>query len=278
MNKFIRNNFLAICITLSILFAFAKKATIFQQDNTNSKTSTITPVNYETSSVFLNYWQKIPTEVNRYTLKEDSVVIGEGGLSYRLGYTQGVNERDSVKTLRVDFTGKIKRENNDYSTVTTTFLPLNSSIRPHALKILNNIQDVQGSSTTLLSQVPKAFQIVNNTDKLHKEYELERQSLEDEVWAKIRMNPDDLPLGEVEMIPSFAYWQSVGKLPSIQEAKTQINAYSGTEFKGKKLKEYKIEYPELKRNLAIIFEGDFPYQIVGWKREIEGKIIVGVRE
>ena len=35
------------------------------------------------------------------------------------------------------------------------------------------------------------------------------------------MNPNDLPMGDIEIIPSFAYWHSVRKSPNIYEAKAE---------------------------------------------------------
>ena len=92
------------------------------------------------------------------------------------------------------------------------------------------------------------------------------------------MNPKDLPTGDVEIIPSFDYWQSVRKTPNIYEAKAEIKEYGGVEFIGKNLKIYTINYPDLKRNLSIIFETDFPFEIVGWKCVNDGKVIVAVRK
>lgn len=80
---------------------------------------------------------------------------------------------------------------------------------------------------------------------------LERKNLEDELWPKIRMNPNDLPTGDIEIIPSFAYWGLLRKLPNIHEAQAELKEYVGTEFTGKKLKMYSLNYPDLKRNLSI---------------------------
>jgi hypothetical protein len=280
MNKFIRNNFLALCITLAVVYAFAKKATIFQQE-TKPKVETILPVNQETNKTFTDYWKNGKTEIIKYELKEDSISVGEGSLSFNIDYVEGINKTDSIQVLHSDFMGKIQKENYDYSAMTSAYLPLNLTLRPHAMKVINSVQEQTGNSFLELSQIPKSYEIVaKNTfkEKTKEHYILERKNLEDELWTKIRMNPNDLPTGDIEIIPSFAYWQSVRKSPNIYEAKAELKAYVGTEFTGKKLKIYTLDYPDLKRNLSIVFESDFPFEIVGWKRVSDGKVAVGVRK
>ena len=279
MNKFIRNNFLAICITCAVLFAFAKKATIFQQEP-KPKVETVLPINQETNKTFTDYWQNERIETTKYELKEDSISVGEGSLSFNIQYVEGVNKTDSIQVLHSDFTGKIHKENYDYSAMTSAYLPLNLTLRPHAMKVINSVQEPAGNSFLALSQIPKSYEIVaKNTfkEKTKEYFILERQQLEDELWSKIRLNPNDLPTGDIEIIPSFAYWQSVRKSPSINEAKAELKDYAGTEFTGKKLQLYSLDYPELKRNLSIVFESDFPFEIVGWKRVSEGKVAIGVK-
>jgi hypothetical protein len=280
MNKFIRNNFLAICITLAVIYAFAKKATIFQQE-AKPKVETVILINQETNKTFINYWKNGKIEITKYDLKEDSISVGEGSLTFNIDYIEGINKTDSIQVLHSDFTGKIHKENYDYSAMTSTYLPINLTLRPHAMKVINSVQEPTGNSFLELSQIPKSYEILSkNTfkEKTKEHFILERKNLEDELWAKIRMNPNDLPMGDIEIIPSFAYWQSVRKLPNIYEAKAELKDYIGTEFMGKKLKIYSLDYPDLKRNLSIVFERDFPFEIVGWKRVSEGEVAVGVRK
>lgn len=280
MNNFIRNNFLAICITSAVVYAFAKKATIFQQE-LKPKVETVVPINQETNETFTDYWKKGKIEITKYELKEDSILVGEGSLTFSIDYVEGVNKTDSIQVLHSDFTGKIHKENYDYSAMTSTYSPLNQTLRPHATKVVNSVQEPLGNSFLKLLQIPKSYEIESDNtfkEKTKKHFILERRNLEDELWAKIRMNPNDLPTGDIEIIPSFAYWQSVRKSPNVYEAKAVLKDYLGTEFTGKKLKIYSLDYPDLKRNLSIVFEGDFPFEIVSWKRVGDGKVAIGVRK
>jgi hypothetical protein len=280
MNKFIRNNFLAICITLAVIYAFAKKATIFQQE-AKPKPAVVAPINQEMNKMFTDYWKNRKIETTKYDLKEDSISVGEGSLTFSIDYVEGVNKSDSIQVLYSDFIGKIYKKNYEYSAMTSTYLPFNLTLRPHAMKVINSVQEPAGNSFLELSQIPKSYEIVaKNTfkEKTKEHFVLERKHLEDELWAKIKMNPNDLPTGDIEIIPSFSYWQSAQKSPEVYEAKADLKDYVGTEFTGKTLKIYTIDYPDLKRNLSIIFEREFPYQIEGWKRISDGKVAMGIRK
>jgi len=227
MNNFIRNNFLAICITSAVVYAFAKKATIFQQE-LKPKVETVVPINQETNKTFTDYWKKGKIEITKYELKEDSILVGEGSLTFSIDYVEGVNKTDSIQVLHSDFTGKIHKENYDYSAMTSTYSPLNQTLRPHATKVINSVQELAINSFLELSQIPKFYEIESDNtfkEKTKKHFILEKRNLEDELWAKIRMNPDDLPTGDIEIIPSFAYWQSVRKSPNVYEAKAVLKDY-----------------------------------------------------
>jgi hypothetical protein len=277
MNKFIRNNFIAICITLAIVYAFNQNATIFQQES-KPKVETVVPINQETNKTFIDYWKNNKIEITKYEIKEDSISVGEGSLTFSIAYASGINKTDSIQTLHSDFTEKIQQENNDHSTMTSVYLPLNLTLRPHAIQVINTAQEFAENSFLELSQIPKYYEILaKNTfkGKTKEHFLQERKNLEDELWAKIRTNPNDLPTGDIEVIPSFAFWQSVRKSPKIYEAKAELTDYVSTEFTGKKLKIYTLDYPDLKRNLSIVFESQFPFEIVGWKKVIDGKVVIG---
>lgn len=274
MNKFIRNNFLAICITLSVIFAFAKKATIFQQDKPQMPQKVMVAVNQETNAFFQKYWKSQGVETTKFVLKQDSALIGEVILSYSLKDLDKDQPNGTIHSLCYNSSQKIIQENYNYSENSTTLTPLNSSLYPHALSVVSSTQSNEG--TDFLSFQPEAKSyLFRGRNSLEPEKEIreitEKVNLEDEIWAKIRMNPEALPQGEIQMIPSLSYWNKIHKSPSAQEVKADLKEMEGA----KKLKVYTLDYPELKRKLDIIFETNFPYQIMEFRETIEGKTVNG---
>src|SRR5262249_17887950 len=87
--------------------------------------------------------------------------------------------------------------------------------------------------------------------------------LEDEIWSRIRLAPDTLPTGEVEMLPGLQYIRLLH-----QEVKPE-KATITTKDEGK-LRIYTIDYKEKQRKLTIRFEKDFPYRVEGWEETAPG--------
>lgn len=276
MNKFIRNNFLTICITAAVLFAFAKKAIIFQQDKPQTPQNVTVAINQEINTIFQKYWKMQGVETTKFILKQDSLLIGEATLSYSIKDFGKDQPNGTVKSLFANFTQKILQGSYNYSENSTVLLPLNSTLYSHALSIVSSSQSNDGTDFLYFQPKPKSYLFVGrNSIKPEKEIHkiTEKGNLEDEIWAKIRMNPDALPQGEIEIIPSLGYWNKIHKSPSTQEVKAELKDIERT----KKLKIYSLDYPELKRKLAIIFEAVSPYQIVEFRETIDGKIIFGAK-
>ncbi|MES2519461.1 MAG: hypothetical protein V4585_15210 [Bacteroidota bacterium] len=279
MDKFIRNNFLAICITLSVIFAFAKKATILQQDEPRTTQPVVQNSNQEVNATFKRYWEMQGTEISQFVLQQDSINLGDVTLSFSLENFEKQAPQESIQML----TTTINHKSTDYkySMTTLSFVPLNLLLRPHAQEVSSSIQEMKGTELLKLQIAPKSYAVTIEGNLIKKGEEhiaLSKTNIEDEIWAKIRLNPEALPKGEIEIIPSLSYWNTIHKIPEVLSATAELKGYEGREFIGKKLKIYSLNYPDLKRNLSIIFEGDFPFQIVGWQEENEGKVVIGRRK
>jgi hypothetical protein len=273
MNKFIRNNFLAICITLSVIFAFTKKATIFQQDKPQTPQNATVQVNQETNRIFQKYWKNRGVENVKFILKQDSVIIGEATLSYTSRDFGKDHPSGIIPSLSTNFTKRINQENYHYSEITTTVTPLNTPVYPHAVAITSSTQSNDISDFSSFQPQPKSYLFSSrNSQNPEKETQniSEKIHLEDEIWAKIRMNPDALPQGEFEMIPSLGYWNKTHESPNPQEVRAALKSVEGNP----KLKIYSFDYVDLKRKFDIIFEVNFPFQIIEFKETIEGKTVI----
>ena len=88
---------------------------------------------------------------------------------------------------------------------------------------------------------------------------------EDEIWTTIRLNPDELPTGEVTMLPGTLYqrfdhttWETVNAtailMPDTKRADLMVYNV--------------VYYPDLNRTLTIWFKRDFPHEIESWE-EVE---------
>ena len=81
--------------------------------------------------------------------------------------------------------------------------------------------------------------------------------LENEIWTKIRIHPEDLPVGELEMIPSLEFLRTKHKPIQYYKANASVKIDGEQSM-------YTINYPALDRKLAITFSSTFPFEILGW--------------
>ncbi|WP_194974017.1 hypothetical protein [Aquiflexum lacus] len=82
---------------------------------------------------------------------------------------------------------------------------------------------------------------------------------EDELWNLIRINPNQIPIGSVEMMPSLFYQRFTHDEFKTEEAFIRITDISNN------LSQLEVTYSSGIRVLKIDFEKEFPYQIMGWE-------------
>ncbi len=289
MNHFIRNNFLAICVTLAVVYAFANGATIYQQA---PKKPDVTSLSMPTASdkVFADYWYKNKAEINSYALQKDNNGQSSVGESIMIFVTENFrtdkqvklesdNKSEATSVLKVNLTEKFLTGIADYSLMTSVFSPVDTKAFPHTLKVATSLQDWNGMAYLQLNNRNRAYQIEGKSyveKEVQEDFELKRTWLEDEIWNNIRLSPETLPNGDIEMIPSFSYSQLTHQLPTVLSAKAALKDYTGTDFTEKKLKVFSITYPEKNRSIEIVFQEAFPYKIMGWTESTttKGKTLV----
>lgn len=90
--------------------------------------------------------------------------------------------------------------------------------------------------------------------------------LEDELWVRLRLNPDQLPLGKIQLIPASFYLRMRHKPIAPHVATVSIQ-------KGATESLLSIQYEDIPRTLNIRFESALPYRILGWEEMDNGKLM-----
>lgn len=280
---FIQKNFLLIVLALAVVFAFAMRATIFQQQTT----STPTPTNVIPSN-FADYWFANKAEVNTYRLEQaDYGVLNPGDVvmvfatvnfrtdkQVELDTALGTTDKDkAIPVLKTNIIKKFTTGLHDHSLLTSVFTPINtgdSRSAPFAntLKVSTTSQDWLGHTYLQLNYKNSSYRVQGNSffeHEVDEAYTVSKATLEDELWNRIRLNPEALPTGETQLIPGTMTARLRHARLDPLPAKLKIDNYEGVLYPGKFLKSYTIEYPTDDRTLIIIFEGQFPHKIVGWE-------------
>ncbi|MFT5837498.1 MAG: hypothetical protein ACI9ZV_001003 [Candidatus Azotimanducaceae bacterium] len=151
-----------------------------------------------------------------------------------------------------------------YRTMTSTFQPIDLAAYPHALKTNTSVQDWCG----------QVFQQLNRTNtgwrgelrsyfqqEGDRNFELEDDHLEDELWIQLRLDPNKLPLSQIEIVPGAIYTRFTHRPIQAEEALATLEL-NGT------LDTYVLNYPKIGRELRITFDHAFPHIIRSWQ-EVE---------
>ncbi len=223
------------------------------------------------SNEFKEYWFSGQAEITSYTLEQNRYGEMRPGTAVLIFVTEDllpdVQVKSNIKTETTQSVLKLNKTKNfntgiyPYSIMSSVFYPLEE--KKHALKVTNSIQEWCGHVYAQLNN-RSDFEIKSHSyfeGEADQEYNLTKTHLEDEIWTQIRVTPTDLPVGEIQIIPSMEYSRLIHK-----EFKP-YKAFASLEQKDTSF-EYCIKYPELERKLTIWFESVFPYQILKWQEQI----------
>ena len=236
---------------------------------------------------FRNYWYASKAEISSYDLQQAQYGKLHKGEAVMVFVTEDFrldkqvklesNDREKATTvLKLNFIKKFVTGIYDYAMFTSVFTPVQTNIYPASLKVTNTNQEWCGQSFMQLNYHQNGYQVLGKSyfeaeesDECHLDYAM----LEDEIWSKIRLfSSDELPKGNVMMIPSMTSLRLRHQKVQAEMTKIDIEPYKGdSTFRGKNLMDYRIRFTESKRDLRIIFERDFPRQIVGWEEIYEAK-------
>ncbi len=224
------------------------------------------------------YWTQGLAEINVYALSQNryqenhngqliSVFVREDFLHQKQVKNERYTNQNTTPILKNIQLRKFTTGVYDYSMFTSTFTPLDRTRFPKTLKVSSSSQEWCGNVYLQFNYRDNAYQT-----ELRSYFEGEGDQnviindgiLEDELFNVLRMDPNSLPEGNFQMIPSANYVQLKHAKLASTAAKGALQHYVEKEFLGIDLKEYIIEMPALKRTLRIVFENKAPYKIVGW--------------
>jgi hypothetical protein len=216
---------------------------------------------------FKDYWYNGTAEITSYSLEQARYgEIREGNAvmifvtePFLPGLQVKADTKDSsnIPVLKLNATKNYITGIYPYSIMTSSFYPVYDN--QHALKVSFSSQEWCGHVYAQLNN-RNDFEIMSHSyfgSEADQDYHLSKANLENEIWNKIRINPADLPIGELTMIPSLEFIRLTHKELKEYKAITSITEDDG-------LKTYEIIYPDLERNLKINFRSEFPYTIESW--------------
>ncbi len=222
------------------------------------------------------YWSQGKAEISRYALtqsrygelhKGDAVLIFvtepfSKSKQVKLDDWQNAGD-DLVQVLKLNFTKKFLTGIYPYSLMFSSFTPVDGS---PTLKTTITGQEWCGHVFGQLNRRANHFEMVNYSyfeSEGDTRGELPLNLLEDEIWAKLRLTPDQLPVGELEIIPG-SFISRLLHVP-LKAEKARASWMELDSKRGPNIRGYRLEYLSgYQRTLTIWFERDLPHGLVSW--------------
>lgn len=261
----ILNTVLTLVLFVSLIACNQKEAQEFELQDTASKTSEFS---YSPPQNYKDYWYNGTAEISSYTLSQARYGELRDGQAVLVFVTEPFSTKHNTKAdnpapkdpsvLKLNATRKFNTGIYPYSMMNSTFFPIENG--EQSLKVSSSVQEWCGhaymelkNKETFLVNIDSYFQGESVQDLA-----LEKTDLEDDIWSKIRLQPQLLKEGNFTMIPAFFYL----RLKHVQAKAYNVNAELNSQTDGNSV--YKLEYPELGRSLSISFKTAFPHTIESW--------------
>jgi len=157
-----------------------------------------------------------------------------------------------------------------YRTMRSVFRPVDLDRYPRALKATVSAQDWCGQIFQQFNRRDRRWAVDMRSyfqDEGDREFTLGEAWLEDAFWVMIRLNPDRLPTGRIDVVPGGLFARFAHEEIAVAQAEATL------EREGSK-NVYTVRYPELGRELAIAFDREFPHIIRSWTERRAGSDVV----
>lgn len=251
-------------IILSFLLFFCSKPEL-KKDHKSDKNDT---KSFEKNPTFNTYWYSGKAEITSYKLSQIRYGEIHEGTAVNIFVTEDFLPEKQVKAdnpnkknvaiLKLNSTKKFTTGIYPYSLMTSTFSPIDSN--KNAIKISFSAQEWCGNTFVQLNnreeyEIQFYSYFESNADR---KINLKKNILENELWNQLRISPKNLPVGELQIIPSFEFLSLNHK-----EFKA-FDAIASLDEEGAFLI-YTINYPKLERTLSIKATKDFPNTIESWE-------------
>ncbi len=248
--------------------------------NTTKQTQETIIPKTTTSSEFDKYWYAGQAELTRYELEQarygeihkgDAVLIfvtEDFDTDKQVKYEGGKKSKAVKPILKLNFTKKFYTGLYPYSMMTSIFTPINNQ---PTVKVTTTSQEWCGHTFSQLNLKKNEYKGILHSyfqQEGDQSFALKKVLLEDEIWSKIRLNPNTLPTGDIEIIPGTQFLRLRHIDHTVAKAKASLTDFADADLSNQPLQQYQISYTDLNRVLKITFEKSFPHAIVAWEEEV----------
>lgn len=245
-------------------------------------TTSAPAISYERNPAFNEYWYSGVAEVNSYRLDINRYGQKREGDAVLIFVTEDFSkskqvkldnpeqaDNDKVSVLKLNEVWKFKTGIYDYSMMLSVFTPVSLNKYPQTMKTTMTSQDWCGHSFSQINLEGDDYRFQGRSyfeSEGDQNRTLKNTVLEDELWTRLRIQPESIPMGELDLLPSnfFLRLQHIDAEP--KKARISLKMQESAS-------QLLIEYLHLDRTLTIFYQTEFPHKVLGWE-ESDGQ---GVR-
>lgn len=229
---------------------------------------------------FERYWYQGKAELTRYALRQARYGEVHDGEAVQIFVTEDFlpalqvkhesgEAPDAISVLKLNAYRRFYTGIYPYTVMTSSFTPASGS---STLKLSSTVQEWCGQ---VYSQINRRSDGLHTLMHSYFQREADQQmllpdaSLEDGLWAQIRIAPERIREGQQEIVPGLEYvrmrHKALRPYPAVIARKQNVE----TDLVDHALNALEVDYPALGRTLVIYYEPAFPHVIQAWE-ETEG--------
>jgi len=255
-------------LTLSFLFI------LFQACAQKNEQAPQKSINFSLNENFGDYWYQGKAELTSYNLEQVRYGEKREGEAVLIYVTEDFSKskqvkldnptqarEDAEKVMKLNFTKKFNTGIYPYSIMTSVFAPVYPKKDLHAIKLTTSVQEWCGHVFMQLNNEGNQYKLMSRSyfeSEGDRETSLNKIWLEDELWTLVRLDPTQIPNGEIQLLPSTQYLRLKHKESKAYTAQVEV-------MKNEDLNELKINIPTLNRKVSIFYQNQHPYTIEKWE-------------
>ncbi len=222
------------------------------------------------NAAFEKYWYGGKAEISSYDLQQaryGEIRQGEAVLIFvtedfskskqvKIDNPQK-NPTDAVKILKLNLSKKFNTGLYEYSLMQSVFSPIDRNRHEYTFKVSASVQDWCGQVFSQINLQTYKYRFLQHSyfeNEYDQEFILEKELLEDELLTLIRINPQLLPLGAINIIPNSLTARLRHTALGVEEAEATLNNKGDFSI-------YTVVYKNGQRSVQIEFQTAFPHQI-----------------
>lgn len=228
---------------------------------------------------FNEYWYDGKAEISRYSLSQARYGENHEGHAVLIFVTEDfLTEQQTKKEFGDDLSQKVLKLNATrnfqtglypYSLMTSAFTSIDHQ-SPLTQKISFSSQEWCGQTYMQLNRKGSKYRIKAHSyfqNEGDQDFKLSDDPLEDSLWNQLRIAPQSLPQGDVELIPSLAFLRLRHVEAKAYDAEAKLSIAEDSSISSGQVYRYTIDYEDLPRKLEIFFNKNAPHEILGWREE-----------